>query len=219
MAHRAAPTDLHGAPAPSPSAESTMSPFPFRQIIDWSTRTFRRERSNTADRDLVAAALEGDSRSLGEIWERHHAMLVQFLDRLGCTESEDLVQELFLKLRSKLPDFGNEGGSLEKWLRRMAYYMYLTHRRGVGRRRIDDVSLGGLAGGVSSVSAKVARADQLDRLLHLLEPEQRELLVLSSEGFSGKELAEMYKTTPANIRVRVHRAREALTKRAGELRG
>lgn len=208
-------TRAHTRPA---TPDSPMPTSAIKRLIDWSTRTFRRNRTSVEDDALVSALQAGDTRSLGELYERHWAMLVRFLDRVGCTESEDVVQQLFLQLPKKLQGYAPRGESLDKWLRRAAFNMYRTHRRGVARQRLDDVSMDGMADGASSVSAKITRTDLVEHLLKFLSADDREMLVMDEEGFSTKDIAEAHGMKPGAVRTRLSRARARLRAKEAEVR-
>jgi RNA polymerase sigma factor (sigma-70 family) len=57
--------------------------------------------------------------------------------------------------------------------------------------------------------------DQLVTALGALDPADRKLLLLSAEGFSGPELAEMLELGAGAVRMRLHRARQRVREALG----
>lgn len=58
--------------------------------------------------------------------------------------------------------------------------------------------------------------DQLERAISGMAPEEREIIVLSYEGYSGKEMAAHLEISPSAARARLHRAMAKLRKNLEE---
>lgn len=188
-----------------------------QRLIDLTTRSFRRERNDLVDDELIFAIRSGDQKSLGELFQRHHTSLVDFLARMGADDPEDVVQDMFLTMRRKLESYEARGESAGKFLRKIAYNNFRTSRRGTNRRRLDDVSLGGFADDRSTITGKISRADLLEHAMKFLSPENRELLVLWSEKFSAAEIAEMRSSTVGAVNTALNRARNSLKAKQAEM--
>src|SRR5262249_40878872 len=93
-------------------------------------------------------------------------------------------------------------------------YTYLHRLRPNDRADFDVVSIGEI---VTSLRTRLDRAEEIERLrgaLRELPAEQQLLLELCHwHELDVAQLAEIFETTPGNVRVRLHRARKALRAR------
>ncbi len=77
-----------------------------------------------AEEILVRSAKSGNSRAFGELVKRYHrrvtALGMSFFK--NATDTEDFVQDVFIRAYTKLPDFRGEA-RFSTWLLRIAYTM------------------------------------------------------------------------------------------------
>ena len=169
--------------------------------------------------DLLRRAAAGDKAALATLWERHRARLRQMvrlrLDRRlqGRVDPSDVLQEAYLDLAARLPDYARE--------RPMPTYLWLrlvtgqrlaqVHRQHLGAAMRDagrEVSLyrgaypqassaslaAQLLGRFTTASQAAVRAErqvQLQEALNSMDPLDREILALRHfEGLSNGESAE-----------------------------
>lgn len=176
------------------------------------------------DSELVHAIQSGRNDLFARLVERYQGALYNFGLKM-CGESrdaEDMVQDTFLNVFKYLKGFRHET-RFRNWLYRIASSACLKKRRKSKFAPERELSL------EDFMPEDAAQADQsvpawaslpLDRVLNeelhrtlkraILElPEKyRMVLVLRDvEGFSTEESAQILKLTPANIKVRLHRAR------------
>jgi RNA polymerase sigma-70 factor (ECF subfamily) len=170
--------------------------------------------------NLLRRAAAGDEAALAALWERHRARLRQMvrlrLDRRlqGRVDPSDILQEAFLDLASRLPDYARD--------RPMPTYLWLrlvtgqrlaqVHRQHLGAAMRDagrEVSLyrgalpqassaslaAQLLGRFTTASQAAIRAErqlQLQEALNGMEALDREILALRHfEGLSNGESAEV----------------------------
>ena len=178
-----------------------------------------RQDSNDSD-DLLRRAAAGDEAALAALWQRHHARLRQMvrlrLDRRlqGRVDPSDVLQEAYLDLAARLPDYARD--------RPMPTYLWLrlvtgqrlaqVHRQHLGAAMRDagrEVSLyrgalpaassaslaAQLLGRLTSASQAAVRAErqvQLQEVLNGMDPLDREILALRHfEGLTNGESAEV----------------------------
>jgi RNA polymerase sigma-70 factor (ECF subfamily) len=170
--------------------------------------------------ELLRRAAAGDEAALAALWERHRARLRQMvrlrLDRRlqGRVDPSDVLQDAYLDLAARLPDFARE--------RPMPTYLWLrlvtgqrlgqVHRQHLGAAMRDagrEVSLyrgalpqassaslaAQLLGRFTTPSQAAVRAErqlQLQEILNGIDPMDREILALRHfEGLSNGEAAQV----------------------------
>lgn len=105
--------------------------------------------------------------------------------------AEDVVQEVFLVARRRLPDYEGRGAPTS-WLYAIARGVAANHRRGEARaqRRLRVVSGPAPLASPEEVVGRANAAERVRRFLAQLDPDQREVFVLADvEGMSGPEIA------------------------------
>lgn len=144
------------------------------------------------DRALVALSLAGDHAAFEALVRRHQRMVRQWLRRLGRdpTQADDLAQETFVKAWQSLQAWRGEG-EFHSWLLKIAYTQFLQHLR-------KSRSHAALLGRVEQLDPPVAAAEaahalpDLDRLLAILNPEERACMLLCfSHGYSHSEASAL----------------------------
>jgi RNA polymerase sigma factor (sigma-70 family) len=158
-----------------------------------------------ADRFLVAA------------YEAHHAEVFAFLARATRDPilAEELLQDAFMRLIEQARA-GRAPEQVRPWLYRVATNLVISRARRTrtARRWVDEHGVIELAARtVESPEAGVLRrerSDALGRALDGLAPDARAALLLSSEGFSGIEIADAIGRTHNATRSLLTRARITL---------
>src|SRR6266699_2775718 len=149
-------------------------------------------RGAPPDAEVVALVLAGDTEAFGIVIRRYEAGLLRFATRmLGSRDAAaDAVAESFVRAYRHLASC-REPTRLRTWLYRI----------------VTDPS---------DTEAALERADQLllvERALADLSPDKREAFVLKHvEGLSYEEMAAVTGERIPTLKMRVHRAREALLK-------
>jgi RNA polymerase sigma-70 factor (ECF subfamily) len=170
--------------------------------------------------ELLRRASAGDEAALGALWERHRARLRQMvrlrLDRRlqGRVDPSDVLQDAYLDLATRLPDYARERPMpTYLWLRLVTgQRLAMVHRQHLGAAMRDagrEVSLyrgalpqassaslaAQLLGRFTTASQAAVRAErqvQLQAILNSLDELDREILALRHfEGLSNGEAAEV----------------------------
>src|SRR5213076_1193532 len=158
---------------------------------------------------VVALVLAGDTEAFGFVIRRYEAGLLRFATRmLGSRDAAaDAVAESFVRAYRHLASC-REPARLRTWLYRIVTNRCKSH---LVRRSVADVPLDD-----APPVADPERADQLlqvERALADLSPDKREAFVLKHvEGLSYEEMAVVTGERIPTLKMRVHRAREALLK-------
>jgi RNA polymerase sigma-70 factor, ECF subfamily len=160
-------------------------------------------------RRCAAAAAEGDNRAVAELVRRTEQAVWQLCTFLGSSgETDDLVQETYLRALRSLPRFRGQA-PVRVWLLSIARHTCADHvrRRQRQRRLLDRLTIeAGSADDV--VNAPVVLSMEL---LLQLDPDRREAFALTQlAGLSYEEAAAVVGCPIGTIRSRVARARADL---------
>jgi len=175
------------------------------------------------DVEVVARVLGGDGEAFGILIRRYEPGLLRFATRmLGSADAAaDAVAESLVRAYRHLGQC-RDPGHLRSWLYRITGNRCRSH---LARRHMSDVPLSevpatALADHADSWTA-LERSEQValvERALAKLPPEKREAFVLKHvEGLSYEEMAEVTGARIPTLKMRVHRAREALVVALGAL--
>ena len=169
--------------------------------------------------NLIQLATNGDENALANLFDRYRSQLRGMIafrmdSRLqGRVDPSDVLQEAYIDLAKKLPEFEKKGMSFFVWLRLVASERLLAvHRRHLGtlkrdaRREVRIQSATSpestsiilaehLLGQHSSVAGKAIKAEQgakLQAILDQMDEKDREIIALRIfEGLSNGETAEV----------------------------
>jgi len=167
------------------------------------------------DAQVVRDVLAGDRDAFRLLVRRYGDTLYGHALRMSgsADDAADLAQRALVQGFKRLHTC-REPDRVGAWLFRIAANLCKDHQRS---RRRRDVPLGPLAGtvrGTTDLEADVQAAEVRERVWNALEsltPEQREAFVLKHvEGRSYEEIAAVMDLSIASLKMRVHRAREAL---------
>jgi len=185
-----------------------------------------------SDEKIMLLVKDGHLSELTELFDRYHVPLYNFFLRQTFDKmtSEDLTQNLFYRVIRYRQSYQPGQGTFRSWIYRMARNIHAdfckqkqkepqpgrtgdTGERGEG---LEDHP-GGHPAGRSSEMGGYGEADtggygeadyqRLDEALALLQPEQREILVLSRyQGLKYEEISKIKDLSVAAIKVQVYRA-------------
>ena len=169
-----------------------------------------------ADETLVRSAAAGDGSAFAELVARHKARVFALASRFtrDSHQLEDLAQETFLRAWQRLGQYRGEA-PFEHWLVRIAVHVCYDFLRSRKQRflqealPLDDLELP--APGTSPAAGEAR--ELVEAGLARLAPKERLVLtLLELEDRSVREVAALTGWSEANVKVRAHRAREALRK-------
>ncbi len=142
-----------------------------------------------------------------QIWDviQVHLKPYAFLWTKSYEDADDLMQETLIKAYKNRDKFN--GGNLQGWLYVMMKGKFVDSTRKVWRKReVLDVEI---------YDTRESTCDELIKKEMMEECQKirsnwREVLMLSYEGYNGKEIAEKLKTTPSNVNRMLFKARQQL---------
>lgn len=163
------------------------------------------------DEMIMEAVKSGDLQQASLLFERYHKRIFNFLARMTMdrTVAEDLTQNVFVRM-IKYRNSYREGSRFQSWIYQVARNIFSDHYQEMRTRKhgfIDVEKIQGVMADPEETRIVDEREELLHRSLARLEPEQRELLVLTRfQHMKYEEVATIMDTTVANIKVKVHRA-------------
>jgi RNA polymerase sigma-70 factor (ECF subfamily) len=176
------------------------------------------------DYELIQAINSGRTERFQELVKRYEQRIYNFSRRM-CgdeTDAEDIVQETFLNAFRYLKDFRHET-KFRNWLYRIAASTCIKKRRRSKFAPERELPLSEFeeweeAQPLTRVPEWARRPlehllnEELLDVLHaaivsLPEPYRVVVILRDMEGFSTEETAQILSLTPANVKVRLHRAR------------
>jgi RNA polymerase sigma-70 factor (ECF subfamily) len=171
-------------------------------------------RSDLSDPEVVARVLNGEQEAFGILIRRYEPGLLRYAARMLSSRdlAEDAVAEGLVRAYRHLASC-RDPSRLRPWLYRIVANRCKSY---LARRDAGDVSLEEappLADPVDNEAA-VEQAEQMalvQRALATLSAEKREAFILKHvEGMSYEEMAVVTGERVPALKMRVHRAREAL---------
>ncbi len=162
--------------------------------------------------------------SFDEIYRTFFDEVCRWIRALGGppAEREDLVQDVFLIVHRRLPEF--DGKNLAGWLYQITRHRVRDFRRlrwfrlFLNRSQVEDSLVSPTAGPESVLNDK-EKAEVLTRLLSKLPAEQRAAFVLFEiEGYSGEEIARLQGAPINTVWARIHKARTKLATHVASLK-
>lgn len=172
-------------------------------------------RVQRTDAQVVRDVLEGDRDAFRLLVRRYADLLhAHALRMVGShDEAADLVQQAFVQGYRKLGSL-KDPDRVGAWLFRILANKCRDHVRSPRRRDVPLQALPDIPTQRSDPADDAARAEVRSRIqgaLAGLTPEQREAFVMYyQEGLSYEEIAAVMNLSVAALKMRVHRAREAL---------
>lgn len=173
------------------------------------------------DTRVPAAAPQVAAASFAEIYAEHSGFVWRNARRLGvpASSAEDVVQEVFIVLQRRLPDFDGRS-SLRSWIFGMLVRVVQHYHRRFQRKDAHCVPLEhaaaqerasgapGLTPGEQAEHAERVRL--LETLLGQLDEDKRTLLVLSElEEWTLREIAEYLGSNTNTVHSRLRAAKRA----------
>lgn len=138
----------------------------------------------------------------------------------GEADRDDLVQDVFLVVHRRLPDF--DGQNVAGWLYQIARRKVRDHRRllwvkhlfGNTSSQVTDAMLATGQGPLDALETKQKQV-LLEQLLENLNEDQRAAFVFFEiEGHSGEEIAALQGVPINTVWARIHKARKKLQEQA-----
>ncbi|MBT8101132.1 MAG: RNA polymerase sigma factor [Gammaproteobacteria bacterium] len=179
------------------------------------------------DEQLIRWVADGDPSCLATLFERHHRAVYQYCLQLTRQRalSEDLVQDVFLKMLKKARSFRGEG-SFKAWMFHIARNVALDQLRKAKRQKnetLDEDLISQHLSDDRSAEQAAAGTQQMSlvmRALASLPTAAQEVIWLGRFVFDNyEELGQALDCKPGAARVRMHRAMTLLNTTCTNMNG
>ena len=194
-------------------------------------RTPEQELAQEEAARLVRQCLSGDPSAWRQLVASQHRRIYAICYRFtaSASDSEDLTQEVFLKLFRNLPAYDITKGSFQTWITTMARNLLVDHFRRTRQQRLTDsldASFSGeedgdtpadrLADTGRSQDQHVAGLElrvRIQAALKQLSPELREAVILRDlEDMDYKDIAQVLRVPEGTVKSRISRGRGELAR-------
>jgi RNA polymerase sigma factor (sigma-70 family) len=168
-----------------------------------------------SDESLMLNVRDGKIADLAVLFDRYQLRMYNFFLKMTFDQeaSEDLTQALFYRILKYKQNYREEQGSFKTWVYQMARNIHLDFCKSENKTRKYIIPLDETHVNVAGKNEGYSEDDysRLDKALHRLEPEQRQILVMSRfQGLKYKEIADVMKLSVSALKVRVHRVMHEL---------
>ncbi len=187
-----------------------------------TTRVVGGERQSEDDASLDSAMdryARGDDAAFGEVYDKLAPPLYGFLLRhtRDRAKAEDILQQTMLQIHRARGRF-IPGAEVMPWAFAIARRLLIDHHRRGGREvlaKTDDEDVGDLLVSLDAGADEVAIAKEVaarlgEELQRLPENQRVAFELIKQDGLSVAEAAQVLGTTVAAVKLRAHRAYEAL---------
>lgn len=166
------------------------------------------------DEQLIQWVADGDTSCLATLFERHHRAVYRFCLQMTRhrSQSEDLVQDVFLKILKKADSFRGDG-LFKSWMFNIARNVTLDHIRKARRypgESMDDDVLDQHASDQRSAEQSAAGSEKMNfvmQALAALPTAAQQVIWLGRFQFENyDELGRALGCNAGTARVRMHRA-------------
>ena len=176
------------------------------------------------DAQLVQQCLRGDGPAWEELVRRHTRRVINLCYRFtgNSTESEDLSQEVFLRIYKTLASYRPAFGAFPTWLTSVTRNLLVDHYRRTRRDRITDSIEDAMpvleekhssARTPDKLALAAELSDQLQQGLGKLSPDLREAVILRDlQGLEYNEIQVVLQVPEGTVKSRINRGRIELAR-------
>ena len=172
------------------------------------------EITGPSDFELAQKSAAGDSDAFEQLYRRHYRRVYALSLRMlsDPTMAEDMTQEVFVNLFTKIGSFRGES-QFTTWLHRMTVNQVLMHFRKKGVRVEQTTEDGEMPAQVAAGTEDQTRMPVVDRIaldnaIAKLPPGYRAVFVLHDvEGYDHEEIARTLEISQGTSKSQLHKAR------------
>jgi len=149
------------------------------------------------------------------IWlSEHRGILLKVAGSFTSSDEDrdDLIQEVVARLWATMPSYRGQSKA-STWIYRVALNRALTWQRDESRRRSRHVPLIEVVDKKETTSANAKLLHRLYTEIRELKQIDRSLILMSLDGCTYQEMADVMGMTQSNVGVRLNRAKKELSEK------
>ena len=167
--------------------------------------------------DEIQPLIENDQQAFDELYQKYHERVYSICFRMtqNAFESEDLTQDVFIRLFQTIGSFRGES-AFTTWLYRLTVNLVLMHFR-KRKRRVDQINGNGelpayiVPGSQNPKRMRIVDRILLSEVITKLPDGYRQAIILHDvQGLQHKEIAEARGRSVGTSRSQLHRGRAML---------
>jgi RNA polymerase sigma-70 factor (ECF subfamily) len=167
--------------------------------------------------DEIQPLIEDDQQAFDELYQKYHERVYSICFRMtqNAFESEDLTQDVFIRLFQTIGSFRGES-AFTTWLYRLTVNLVLMHFR-KRKRRVDQINGNGelpayiVPGSQNPKRMRIVDRILLSEVITKLPDGYRQAIILHDvQGLQHKEIAEARGRSVGTSRSQLHRGRAML---------
>ena len=175
---------------------------------------------------LLVRLQQRDEKALAELYDRYGGITYRLILRMvrDSGVAEDLVQETFMRVWTRVGGFDASRGAVGPWLLAVARNRAIDYLRYQGRRAESTIELNetehpALFADIGPDPIHFDLARRIQAALERLTPQQRESIELAYfEGMSQTEIAERMRQPLGTVKTWMRRALQEMREQVGEAR-
>ena len=176
---------------------------------------------------LITSILAGDNDAcerVVKLYSDYVRSILCSITRLGPVELDDLQQEVFLRVFTKLFSF-RQTSEFSTWVYSIARNVGFDYLRKLQQKRnlklefhnrlkgLDDDGYSFVFPDETSALDRAIMQEKIDCVFNILTEDQQKLVILRAQGYTYKELAECFGVSHNTLKVRMFRLRAWLANR------
>ena len=168
--------------------------------------------------NLFTKSEKSESEQFSDLYNRYQKLVRSVIFQIaGPSHLNDLVQETFIKVWTKLPEFRRES-EVSSWIYRIAVNTSLDHLRSEKRHPTTNDSVLEFHRDHQDIEAELADRELVSESLMALSLEHRTVIVLALiHELSLAEIAKVLELSEGTVKSRLHYAKEHLRQFVSEL--
>lgn len=168
--------------------------------------------------NLFTKSEKSESEQFSDLYDRYQKLVRSVIFQIaGPSHLSDLVQETFIRVWGKLPEFRKES-EISSWIYRIAVNIALDHLRSEKRHPTASDSALEFRSDGSDIEQDLANRELVAESLTALSVEHRTVIVLSViHELSLAEIAQVLEVSEGTVKSRLHYAKEHLRQFISEL--
>lgn len=168
--------------------------------------------------NLFTKSEKSESEQFSDLYNKYQKLVRSVIFQIaGPSHLNDLVQETFIRVWNKLPEFRKQS-EVSSWIYRIAVNIALDHLRSEKRHPTSSDAVLDKHDDGSDIELTLANRELVSESLMALSIEHRTVIVLSLiHELSLAEMAEVLEVSEGTVKSRLHYAREHLRQFISEL--